>query len=120
MDAVMYGIMDEQGISRVELPAEHIAAVMYVTIMPINTYAACHWAERLTPPALQIALGEDDRTEPITANRLYALVCAMAGKDGLNILRQQYRASMQWAIEQVEIQGDVEPAPKTKRGRGAA
>jgi len=72
LNQVIYGVMDEMNIPRIQLPAEMLAACIAVFIKPINGVTACCWMER-TVSAIQLGMEEHDAV-PCTASQLISLV----------------------------------------------
>lgn len=45
LEAFVFGGMEAQGLGRIEVPSEFVAAVIYVVVDPINVRRACKWVE---------------------------------------------------------------------------
>ena len=76
MNKYLYGGMDAQGLSRVEVCAEFIAGVIFVVVHPNNVRRACAWMEQR--PLAVNDLGEAQRGEA-TARELLTMVTCMYG-----------------------------------------
>jgi len=77
IEQVAYGGMDAQGLGTVEVPAEFIAAAIYVAVSPVNYRQACKWTAQRNS-ADGIMDGMDDLVPP---ERLMTMIAAMRGHD---------------------------------------
>ncbi len=74
--SLVHGTVDVMGLPRIEVPVEFIASVLCVFVHPSNLAVASRWMET-SYSAEDLAAGGS--LEPVTAKRLFALCCQLAG-----------------------------------------
>lgn len=96
VQALTYGISEMQGVSRLTVPAEYMAAVIAVFVKPCNYFAACTWvAERklVGSDVTTMATGEELKETRTTAQQLFALTISL-GTGEVNEARTRFEKRM--------------------------
>ena len=74
LNMLTHGSLDVIGLPRIEVPAEYRAAVIATFVSPGNMAIACRWCET---GATAEALSSGGMLEPVSAQRLFGLVCQL-------------------------------------------
>lgn len=96
LDGLLYGMVDQMGLPRFELPAEFAASVVALFVSPVNHYASCVWMGKF-------ARGEDlgnaqINTEPVeglelvSAKQLFALILMIVSGENIACLVGSFSA----------------------------
>lgn len=75
IDGLAFGVLQVSGIPRFELPAEFLAAILYVFVDPVNLLKASRWIERSQSAADLAGAGGTERVE---APQTFALLVQLA------------------------------------------
>lgn len=75
LGSLCHGTLDVVGLPRIEIPSEFVASVLVMFVSPCNLAVVCRWMET-AHAAEDLAAGGS--LEPVTAQRLFALVCQLA------------------------------------------
>lgn len=104
---LIYGALDLQGLPRITVSAEHIAAVISFFASPVNFMVASVWCERKEKLASHedIVEGKPEvECDHITASQLYALVTEAYGHESHAIYRERWEAKTQRALNPTDQQ----------------
>lgn len=113
LDNCLYSTMDAVGIPRFEAPAEFIAAVVAVFVDPVNYMLASRFMET-GRVADDIIDSDSPSLEPVTADKVFALLCRFYDSEDIEDLRDQFEKRVGWAIWYAEHR-DADPDTATKR-----
>ena len=81
LERVCFGLCDVMGIPRFQLPAEYVAAVIFLCVSPQNYHPACSWAERSVDSRPATDLAEQQDFGPCSASQLFGLLVLVHGDD---------------------------------------
>lgn len=105
MMAILFGSLEVQGIPKIIVPAEFVAAHIVACVHPGNRMLACVYLaqERQTGVgALELAARQQSvsQYDPTSADQLFALVCLLSDTDKANTARVNYGKKMGLRIEE--------------------
>ena len=84
LERISFGLLDVMGIPRFQLPAEYVAAVIFLCVSAQNYHMACSWAERSVDSRPATDLAEQADFGPCTASQLFGLLVLVHGDDVSN------------------------------------
>ena len=98
---LLYGALDLQGLPRITVSAEHLAAIISFFVSPVNFMTASVWCERKEKLAghEDIVEGKPEvECDHITASQLYALVTEAYGHESHAIYRERWETKTAKAL----------------------
>ena len=98
---LVYGALDLQGLPRITVSAEHLAAIISFFVNPVNFMVACVWCERKEKLASHedIVDGKPEvECDHISASQLYALVTEAYGHESHAIYRERWETKTKRAV----------------------
>ena len=107
LDAFSAGTMDLVGVSRFELPAEYLAAVIVMFVHPVNVMIACRWMENMRPA--EIIVGASSTPVTVDPAEVFALCCDLMADDRGSAARASFEKQV--GIAQARLR-EREPAGK--------
>lgn len=107
LDALIYGTIEVLGLPKMQVPAEHTAAVVAALIARPNQMTACIWLsqqKQVGPGALELAARgqSSNRLEPASADQLFALVQLLGNGHGANNARKDYAKRLGIELEKAQ------------------
>lgn len=112
LQALLFGTLEVQGIPKIVVPAEYVAAVVTAFVAPANRMLACVWLshERQTGAgALDLSSRgtTTSQIDPTTPEQLFALVVALSDADEATSARQQFKKRLGKAIDDAALEAGV-------------
>lgn len=108
LNALIFGTLEVQGIGKIVVPSEYVAAIVATFVAPPNRMLACQWLaqERQTGVgAIELSsranVAEVQRT---TGDQLFALVLQLSNHDASSEARRNFRQRLGLAQEEAERQ----------------
>lgn len=98
---LVYGALDLQGLPRITVSAEHLAAIISFFVSPVNFMVASVWCERREKLAAHEDIVEgrpEVECDHITASQLYALVTEAYGHESHARYRARWEAKTTQAL----------------------
>jgi hypothetical protein len=104
LDALMFGVIDAQGLPRFELPSEYCAAIIAVFVDPCNYFAACSWISGHVSHE-ELVAGSRGKTpegfEKVRPEKLFALVIQISERG--DSVAKAYASATGAAIERLGL-----------------
>lgn len=106
---ILFGTLEVQGVPKIVVPSEFVAAHVVACVHPGNRMIACIWLaqERQTGAgALELAQRHEQPSQydPTSADHLFALVCLLTDTSEANMARDRFREKLGLRIEESERQ----------------
>lgn len=109
LDSFIYGVIEDLGLPRFELPAEYIAAVISTFVAPVNYFPACSWiTARMSNEELSTGIKgtTPQGFERVTPEQLFAIVVQLVNE--ADKTAAAYAAKTQAVITRLAISGGGE------------
>jgi len=107
LNALIFGTLEVQGISKIVVPSEYVAAIVASFVAPSNRMLACTWLaqERQTGVgAIELSARAQATAEvgKTSGDQLFALVLQLSNHDASSEARRNFRNRLGLAQEQAE------------------
>jgi len=98
LEALLYGTTSMLGLSRLQLPAEYIAAIVATFVAPCNRKLACIYLADIGTGRRAEDLAQGVSTEQVSPEQLFALVFLLSQNDAGTQARQQFAQRLGLAV----------------------
>lgn len=103
-NALLYGTLEVQGIPKIIVPAEYVAAVVASFVAPENRMLACVWLaqeHKTGASAIELSARAHSTAQMGTTSgdQLFALVLQLSNNDASTEARKNFRARLGLAVE---------------------
>lgn len=103
IESLIFSSMDARGLDRLVPPAEYIAAIIMLTVNPINYFLACRWFGMVTEPADSIVSASNLQINP---SELFSHIVLAYGQLSMITYRQRLHTAL--SVAQPEIPDTIQ------------